>query len=67
MNRSQVGQKKFNINDDGLAHVGMLPDFIADLQQLGLQTKDIDPLFDAASDYVKLWGRSEAVARSLGR
>jgi hypothetical protein len=32
MNRSVVGRKTFDFNLDGLAHVGLLPDLIADFQ-----------------------------------
>ena len=36
MERSQAGHRRFDINEDGLVHVGMLPDFIANLQAMGV-------------------------------
>ena len=44
MPKSVIGQKTFDINVDGLAHVGMLPDFIADWQAQGLTEDDLGPL-----------------------
>ena len=46
---------------DGLAHVGLLPDLVADLRQDGLSDRDLDPLFESAAAYVDLWARAEAV------
>jgi hypothetical protein len=34
MRRSVVGTETFDINKDGLGHVGMLPDLIADFQAM---------------------------------
>jgi microsomal dipeptidase-like Zn-dependent dipeptidase len=55
MPKSVVGAKTFDINVDGLAHVGMLPDFIADWQAQGLTEQDLGPLLRSASGYVDLW------------
>jgi microsomal dipeptidase-like Zn-dependent dipeptidase len=55
MPKSVVGAKTFDINVDGLAHVGMLPDFIADWQAQGLTEKDLAPLLRSASGYVDVW------------
>ncbi len=55
LDRSVVGNKHFDINLDGLAHVGMLPDFIEDLKQQGLRPEDLEPLFRSAEAYVKIW------------
>ena len=48
------GNKTWNYNVDGLAHVGLLPDFIADLQAMGLHDK-LGPLFNSTEAYVKMW------------
>jgi hypothetical protein len=57
MGKSVVGKKTFDFNNDGLAHVGMLPDLIADLERLGLTAKDLDPLLGSAEGYIQLWER----------
>jgi microsomal dipeptidase-like Zn-dependent dipeptidase len=59
--RQQTGDKTFDFNMDGLAHVGLLPDLVADLKQVGLGEQDLDPLFQSAEAYVDLWQRAEAV------
>ncbi|MDM5177652.1 membrane dipeptidase [Massilia sp. DJPM01] len=46
-----------DINGDGLAHIGMLPDFIADLRQ-----PDLAPLMNSAESYIRMW--EQAVAKS---
>src|SRR5215210_2653064 len=53
-----VGRKTFDFNDDGLAHVGMLPDLIADFQAMGLSQADLDPLLNSADGYVTLWEKA---------
>mgnify|MGYP001562283082 CR=1 FL=1 len=57
-----TGERTFNINCDGLAHVGMLPDFIADLKMVGVTADDLEPLFRSAEHYVAMWERIEAQA-----
>lgn len=61
---SVVGDKIFDLNYDGLAHVGMLPDFIADWQAQGLKAADLDPLLQSAQGYVDLWSRASSARRT---
>ncbi|ETK33348.1 hypothetical protein MPTA5024_24620, partial [Microbispora sp. ATCC PTA-5024] len=58
MDRSVVGDRAFDINTDGLAHVGMLPDFIADLEAQGITGKLLDPLLNSAEGYATLWDKA---------
>jgi microsomal dipeptidase-like Zn-dependent dipeptidase len=58
MPHSVVGQKTFDIAVDGLAHVGLLPDFIAELEFLGLSEAELAPLLSSAEGYVKVWERA---------
>jgi hypothetical protein len=59
MDTMQVGNQIFDINSDGVANVGMLPDFIAELQADGVRTSELDPLFHSAEAYVRMWERAE--------
>ena len=52
------GGKKFDINVDGIAHVGMLPDFIEDLRHIGVTDNDLKPLFRSAEGYIRMWERA---------
>jgi microsomal dipeptidase-like Zn-dependent dipeptidase len=56
--RQVTGQKTFDFNVDGLAHIGLLPDLIADLTVIGLTPSEIDPLFRSAEAYVAMWERA---------
>jgi hypothetical protein len=47
----------YDFNLDGLAHYGLLPDFLQDLKNLGPTAEDLAPLFRSAGDYVDLWER----------
>jgi microsomal dipeptidase-like Zn-dependent dipeptidase len=55
--RSKGGRRDWDINLDGMAHYGMLPDFIEDLKNIGVSKKDIDTLYRAADDYTRVWQR----------
>jgi microsomal dipeptidase-like Zn-dependent dipeptidase len=48
-------RRDFDINLDGMAHYGMLPDFLQDLRNVGLTAEDLAPLFRSAYDYVQTW------------
>jgi microsomal dipeptidase-like Zn-dependent dipeptidase len=54
------GSHTWNFNVDGLAHVGLYPDFIADLQAIGLGDK-LGPLFSSTEAYVKMWEKIDDV------
>lgn len=68
MVRSQLGNRDFDVNLDGLAHYGMLPDFLQDVhnQLAGTESnrpeavRDLRALFRSAEDYIVTWERVEA-------
>jgi len=55
----QTGTKFYDFNTDGFAHVGLLPDFIQDLKNIGLSPAELDPLFRSAEAYLEMWERVE--------
>jgi microsomal dipeptidase-like Zn-dependent dipeptidase len=55
-----TGQRTFDFNSDGLAHIGLFPDLIADLMQLGV---DVEPLLRSAAAYVETWRRAVRLSR----
>lgn len=57
-----TGFKTFDYNVDGLAHIGLLPDMVADLQNIGVDQLYLDQLFCSAEAYVRVWERAEALA-----
>ena len=59
LSRCFVGQRDFDINIDGVAHYGMLPDFLQDLKNIGLTDEDLRPLFRSAEAYIQTWEKCE--------
>ena len=52
--RERSGSRTFDLNTDGVAHYGLMPDLIADVQQHGgLAT--LRPLFHSAEAYLDMW------------
>jgi microsomal dipeptidase-like Zn-dependent dipeptidase len=54
-----AGNRRFNLNYDGVAHYGMLPDFVQDLHNVGVTHKQLGALFRSAEDYIRMWERCE--------
>lgn len=65
MDPSVIGEKTYDINVDSLAHVGMLPDWIADVQSQGLSEAELEPLLNSADGYVNSWERAWAARYTL--
>ncbi len=56
LERSFAGPRRdFDINIDGMAHYGMIPDMLQDIRNSGLTPEDLAPLFRSAYDYVQTW------------
>jgi microsomal dipeptidase-like Zn-dependent dipeptidase len=60
--RNYAGRRDFDINLDGVAHYGLLPDFLQDLKNVGLTNEDLAPLFRSAEDYIQLWEKCERLS-----
>jgi hypothetical protein len=55
----QLGDRKFDFNEDGLAHFGMVPDMLQDLKNLHLSREDFEALFSSAEGYLEMWEKAE--------
>lgn len=60
-----IGARALDFNEEGLAHVGLLPELIEDMRQGGLNDEGLEPLFRSAEGYVRTWERAERRAREL--
>ncbi|GIE47176.1 membrane dipeptidase [Actinoplanes nipponensis] len=58
LGRGRLGGRDFDINTDGVAHVGMLPDLVALLIRHGLPEPEARPMLDSALGYVRAWERA---------
>jgi microsomal dipeptidase-like Zn-dependent dipeptidase len=45
----------YDISSDGVAHVGMIPDFVEELRAMGLNDEDLKPLWHGAESYIRTW------------
>ena len=58
--RQVTGERVFDLNTDGVAHYGLYPDFIADLQRSPGGVDVMPFLFRSAEAYLQAWARAEA-------
>ena len=66
LTRSLAGpQRDFDINLDGMAHYGMMPDLLQDIVNTGVPAEDLKPLFRSADDYVQMWATCEQRAPEI--
>jgi len=62
--RCMAGPRRdFDVNIDGMAHYGLLPDLLQDMRNSGLAIEDLAPLFRGAHDYILMWEKCEERAR----
>ena len=57
-------RRDFDINIDGMAHYGLLPDMLQDIRNAGLKVEDFEPLFRGVEDYVRMWEKCGRHAQS---
>ena len=66
LRRYKTGNRDWDFNTDGMAHYGMMPDFLQDLRNIGLQPMQLTYLFRSAEDYIEMWEKAErASTRNL--
>ncbi|MBZ5560742.1 MAG: HYR domain-containing protein, partial [Acidobacteriia bacterium] len=53
-----TGMRTFDFNVDGMAHIGMLPDFVAELKTIGLPEPYMSSIMQSAEQYIRVWERS---------
>ncbi|MGW6564779.1 galactose-binding domain-containing protein [Streptomyces sp. NPDC054975] len=58
IDRQTTGQRTWDLNTDGAAHHGLVPDWIEDIRKVGGQGV-VDDLFRGAESYLDTWGASE--------
>jgi microsomal dipeptidase-like Zn-dependent dipeptidase len=56
--RQTTGQRTWDINTDGAAHYGLVPDWVEDIRLVGGQDV-VDDLLRGAESYLDTWGASE--------
>ncbi len=59
LKRCKTGTREWDYNMDGLAHYGLIPDFLQDCKNIGLTPQQLRPLFNSAEDYIRMWEKAE--------
>jgi hypothetical protein len=66
LRRHFFGERDFDVNLDGVAHYGMLPDFLQDVANSHPRPAEVgtylDPLFRSAESYISMWEKARRAA-----
>jgi microsomal dipeptidase-like Zn-dependent dipeptidase len=57
------GRRYWNINQDGLAHYGLIPDYLQDLYNIGATDQEMMTIFRGAEGFVRSWERAYSLRR----
>jgi hypothetical protein len=55
MIRCRTLSKEWDIYFEGVGHYGPFPGFLQDLHNVGLQPRDMSPIFHTAEDFAHMW------------
>ena len=55
-----AGNRSFDFNQEGMAHMGLLPELIEDARRDGATDEDLEALFRSAEGYLRMWERAQA-------
>ena len=64
--RERTGTRTFDLNNDGVAHYGLIADVIADMESTSAGRRALPLLFNSAQAYVDMWQRAIAHRRRAG-
>jgi hypothetical protein len=65
MKRCSTEQKEWDYNFEGVAHYGLLPDFLQDLTNVGLKAKDLSVMFQSAEHFAQMWVKTLNAADAI--
>lgn len=57
-----LGSRMVDFNEEGMIHIGLLPELIEDVRRDGTSDDALEPLFRSAEAYVRMWEKAEAHA-----
>ena len=60
IDKQQSGERTYDINDDGIAHYGLFPDWVEGLRQLGGDAI-VNDMANGAEAYLQMWERAEGI------
>jgi len=59
LRKYSFGNKPWDYNTEGFAHIGLYPDYFQDLKNLGMTLDERQVFFNAADYFVSMWDRCE--------
>ncbi|MEH1846895.1 MAG: membrane dipeptidase [Nostoc sp.] len=62
---AQTGPKKWNYNTEGVAHYGLIPDFLQDLKNIGMTPQERRSLFMSAEYFAQMWEKSLRISGNV--
>lgn len=65
LRRCRTGSREWDFNLEGLAHYGLIPDFLQDCKNVGLTPQQLKVLFSSAEDYIQMWEKSESAKNNV--
>jgi len=60
-----LGNRVVDFNQEGMVHIGLLPELIQDARADALDDADLEPLFRSAEAYIRMWEKAEERSKSL--
>jgi microsomal dipeptidase-like Zn-dependent dipeptidase len=61
LDRQRSGRRVFDINEDGVAHYGLYPDWVEDLRMIA-GDEIVEDMARGAEAYLQMWERAEGIA-----
>ncbi|MFO0696214.1 MAG: hypothetical protein U0230_21800 [Polyangiales bacterium] len=61
----QLGERSVDFDQEGMIHIGLVPELVQDARNMGMSDADLEPLFRSAEGYIRMWERAEARAAAL--
>ena len=59
LERPVVGSRVLDFNTEGMVHLGLVAEVIEDVRRDGATDEDLQPLFQSAEGYLRMWEKSE--------
>ncbi len=54
----RAGDRVFDYATEGMAHIGLIPEYIQDVRNDGATDEELEPLFRSAEGYVRIWEKA---------
>ncbi|HMN91105.1 MAG TPA: membrane dipeptidase, partial [Saprospiraceae bacterium] len=65
LTRSVMGSRTWDFNTDGMAHYGLLPDYIRSWEAAGMTQAEKEVFFSSAEYFAQMWEKCERRSRAL--